>query len=102
MWLWGRPVAIAPIRHLAWKPPYAMGAALENTLIIIITIIIIIIIIIGRDVVVSTFPLTTMTKWDPRASIRQKKILFSIILVFGTSKVIVTITLYQLGSNHIL
>ena len=99
MWLWGRPVAIAPIRHLAWELPYAMGAALENTLIIII---IIIIIIIGRDVVVSTSPLTTMTKWDPRASIRQKKILFSIILVFGTSKVIVTITLYQLGSNHIL
>ena len=28
-WLWRRPVAIAPIRPLAWEPPYAMGAAQE-------------------------------------------------------------------------
>ena len=31
LWLWRRPVAIAPIRYLAWKPPYAAGAALEKT-----------------------------------------------------------------------
>ena len=30
LWLWCRPVATAPIRPLAWEPPYAMGAALEN------------------------------------------------------------------------
>jgi len=30
LWLWHRLVATAPIRHLAWEPPYAMGAALEN------------------------------------------------------------------------
>ena len=29
LWLWHRPVATAPIRPLAWEPPYAMGAALE-------------------------------------------------------------------------
>ena len=28
--LWCRPTAIAPIRPLAWEPPYAMGAALEK------------------------------------------------------------------------
>ena len=28
--LWRRPVATAPIRPLAWEPPYAMGAAQEN------------------------------------------------------------------------
>ena len=28
LWLWRRPVATAPIRPLAWEPPYAMGVAL--------------------------------------------------------------------------
>jgi len=31
LWLWCRPVATAPIRPLAWEPPYAVGAALEKT-----------------------------------------------------------------------
>ena len=31
LWLWRRPVATAPIRPLAWEPPYALGAALEKT-----------------------------------------------------------------------
>ena len=30
-WLWPRPAATAPIRPLAWEPPYAAGAALEKT-----------------------------------------------------------------------
>jgi len=30
LWLWHRPEAIAPIRPLAWEPPYAVGAALEK------------------------------------------------------------------------
>ena len=30
LWLWRRLVATAPIRSLAWKPPYAAGAALEK------------------------------------------------------------------------
>ena len=30
LWLWYRPLAIAPIIPLAWEPPYAMGAALEK------------------------------------------------------------------------
>ena len=30
-WLWQRPAATAPIRPLAWEPPYAVGVALENT-----------------------------------------------------------------------
>ena len=30
LWLWRRPAATAPIRPLAWEPPYAMGAALEK------------------------------------------------------------------------
>ena len=29
-WLWCRPVATAPVRPLAWEPPYALGAALEK------------------------------------------------------------------------
>ena len=29
-WLWHRPVAAAPIRLLAWEPPYAMDAALQR------------------------------------------------------------------------
>ena len=29
LWLWRRPAAIAAIRPLAWKPPYAAGAAQE-------------------------------------------------------------------------
>ena len=31
LWLWHRPAATAPIRPLAWEPPYAMGVALEKT-----------------------------------------------------------------------
>ena len=30
LWLWCRLVATAPIRPLAWEPPYATGAALEK------------------------------------------------------------------------
>ena len=30
LWLWYRPAAIAPIRPLAWEPPYAAGVALEK------------------------------------------------------------------------
>ena len=30
LWLWRRPAATAPIRPLAWEPPYALGAALEK------------------------------------------------------------------------
>jgi len=29
LWLWHRLVATAPIRPLAWEPPYAEGAARE-------------------------------------------------------------------------
>ena len=29
LWVWRRLVATAPIRPLAWEPPYAAGAALE-------------------------------------------------------------------------
>ena len=29
-WLWHRPAATAPIRPLAWEPPYAGGAALKS------------------------------------------------------------------------
>ena len=29
-WLWHRRVALAPIRPLAWEPPYAPGAALKK------------------------------------------------------------------------
>ena len=29
-WLWCRPVTTAPIRPLAWEPPYAVGAALKR------------------------------------------------------------------------
>ena len=28
-WLWRRPMATAPIRPLAWEPPYAAGVALK-------------------------------------------------------------------------
>ena len=31
LWLWCRPAATAPIRPLAWDPPYAAGSALEKT-----------------------------------------------------------------------
>ena len=31
LWLWRRLAATAAIRPLAWEPPYAAGAALENT-----------------------------------------------------------------------
>ena len=30
LWLWYRPAATAPIRPLAWEPPYAAGAAREE------------------------------------------------------------------------
>ena len=30
LWLWHRPAATAPIRPLAWEPPYATGMALEK------------------------------------------------------------------------
>ena len=30
LWLWRRPVAIAPIRPLLWESPYASGTALEK------------------------------------------------------------------------
>ena len=30
LWLWCRPVATAPIRPLAWEPPYAVGIAHEK------------------------------------------------------------------------
>ena len=30
LWLWRRPAAAAPIRHLAWELPYAAGAALKR------------------------------------------------------------------------
>ena len=30
LWLWCRPAATAPIRPLAWEPPCAAGAALEE------------------------------------------------------------------------
>ena len=31
LWLWCRLAATAPIRLLAWEPPYAAGAAQENS-----------------------------------------------------------------------
>ena len=31
LWLWCRLAASAPTGPLAWKPPYAMGAALKKT-----------------------------------------------------------------------
>ena len=30
LWLWCGPEATAPIGSLAWKPPYAVGAALKR------------------------------------------------------------------------
>ena len=30
LWLWHRPAATAPIGPLAWKLPYAVGAALKR------------------------------------------------------------------------
>ena len=30
LWLWQRPAATAPIRPLAWEPPYDASAALEK------------------------------------------------------------------------
>ena len=30
LWLWCRPVAVAPIQPLAWEPPYAASAALKT------------------------------------------------------------------------
>ena len=30
LWLWCRPTAAAPIRLLAWEPPYATGGALKR------------------------------------------------------------------------
>ena len=31
LWLWYRPMAAAPIRPVAWGPPYAAGVALQKT-----------------------------------------------------------------------
>ena len=31
LWLWHRLAATAPVRPLAWEPPYAIGVALEET-----------------------------------------------------------------------
>ena len=30
LWLWRRPAATAPMRPLAWDPPYAVGATLKK------------------------------------------------------------------------
>ena len=30
LWLWCRPAAVAPIKPLAWEPPYAVGVALKG------------------------------------------------------------------------
>ena len=30
LWLWCRPAAAAPVRPLAWEPPYAVGEALKS------------------------------------------------------------------------
>ena len=30
LWLWCRLAAAAPIRPLAWEPPYAVGVALKD------------------------------------------------------------------------
>ena len=30
LWLWRRLAAPAPVRPLAWEPPYAVGAALKR------------------------------------------------------------------------
>ena len=30
LWLWHRPAAVAPIRPLAWEPPYATGEVLKK------------------------------------------------------------------------
>ena len=30
LWLWYRPVATAPIRFIAWEPPYAVGVTLKR------------------------------------------------------------------------
>ena len=30
LWLWHKPAATAPIRPLAWEPPYAAGVALKG------------------------------------------------------------------------
>ena len=30
LWLWCRPAGVAPIRPLAWEPPYATHAALKR------------------------------------------------------------------------
>ena len=30
LWLWCRPAATAPIRPLAWEPPYATSVTLEK------------------------------------------------------------------------
>ena len=31
LWLWHRPVATAPIRPLAWEPPYCRGSGPRNS-----------------------------------------------------------------------
>ena len=32
LWLWCRPAPVAPIRPLAWEPPYAVGVTLGKKL----------------------------------------------------------------------
>ena len=32
LWLWRTPAAVAPIRPLAWEPPYAIGVALRSNI----------------------------------------------------------------------
>ena len=36
LWLWCRPAAAAPVRPLAWEPPYAESAALKSNMYIYI------------------------------------------------------------------
>ena len=64
LWLWLRPAATAPIRPLAWEPPYAEGAGLKRKKIIIIIIIIIIIVII---IIIMEIVVPAMAQWvkDP-------------------------------------
>ena len=30
LWLWCRPVSVAPIQPLAWEPPYVVGVAQKS------------------------------------------------------------------------
>jgi len=59
LWLWHRPAATAPIRPLAWEPPYAAGVAPKRQKDIIVIIIIIIIISISHGLKLSHLPLVS-------------------------------------------